>query len=153
MKFLNKFLEKYKALIIPSLIILLICQIIPTYTYWEIESKLNQFKADKIINEKIVGENERHYKPGKWSSKYLEIQLTNGKIYPVLLMDEYKKSEIKIGSIITKKEFSSEFWINNSINFKLEDLTNEKIFNRIFMFIVSIFGIYARYQQTAGKKE
>lgn len=68
-----------------------------------------------------------------------------------LLINELNKSEIKIGSYITKKEFSSEFWINKSIGFRLKSLKNERIYNHLFLLLVSIAGIHGLYLQKFKK--
>lgn len=82
-RFLKQFLKQNKPLILPSFFIIFIGQLVPTYTFWEIEKGLNRFKKDDIINEKIVLTTQQRYKPGGSNSRYLEIQLSNGKIYPV----------------------------------------------------------------------
>ncbi|GEM_PF-3030291 len=151
MKFLDNFFTKFKPLILPSIIIILICQLVAVYIFWDIDRSLSQFKKDEIINIKIIKETEKRYKPGKSSSRYLEIELENGKTYPILLVNDLNKSEIKIGSYITKKEFSSEFWINRSIGFRLKSLSNERIFNHLFMLLISTCGIYGLYLETKKK--
>ncbi|PJJ64863.1 SH2 domain-containing protein [Chryseobacterium geocarposphaerae] len=146
------YLKRNTTLIITSLIIILICQLEPIYAYWEIEKKLDAFKSTKINNQIIVGINEIHYKPGNYLSKYLGIKLKDNNQYPVLIENKEEIGKITVDSVINKDSNSSIFTINNSQSFILKDLSSEKLFDRIFMFIVSLAGIFSFYSQTRKQK-
>lgn len=153
MKSIIFYLKRNIALVITSLIIILICQLGSTYAYWEIEKKLDTFKCIKINNQMIIGESEQHYKPGNYLSKYLAIRLQDNNEYPVLIENKEKIKQITVGSVINKDSNSSRFTINNSTFFMLKDLSSEKLFNRAFMFIISLGGIFSLYTQTRKQKK
>jgi len=46
-RFLKQFLKQNKPLILPSFLIIFIVQLVPTYTFWEIEKWLSRFKKDE----------------------------------------------------------------------------------------------------------
>lgn len=133
--------ENFFNVIMLSLFFITVCQLVPTYTYSEIEHKLNRFKKNQIENKKITDKEFLFYKPSKYK-EYIEIKLENDERYPILVEDEKNISLIKIGSIINKENNSSKFTIDKSFDFKIKDLSKEKFNQRIFMLVISIIGIF-----------
>ena len=139
----TKLFKEYKILVLPSICIIIICQLVSIYSFWNIDYQLNKFKSNQMVNQQVIAVVERHYKPGKSYQKYLQVQLSDGNYYPILVTHNEDISVIKVGAIVNKQKSSSQFHINYLYSFKLKDLSEEKLFHHLFMLIVSIAGIYA----------
>lgn len=119
-------------------VVFLLCQLIPTYTFYEIDIELNNFKTVEIKKSVIQDINYIRYKPGNSYSKYLEIVLDDNKSFPFITENYEDRNKISIGDSIQKNKNNSELIFNDKEIFILKDLTNEKIFQRLFMLLIPL---------------
>ena len=136
------FLSQKKAEIIVCLIIVLLCQLVPTYEYYTIDRDLQKFRNDNIDNLEIKEIILKHYQPGKATDKYPEIKLENGVSYALVTENWNDQDLIKIGDRVSKNRLSSKVKINNDKLMTIKNLNSSKIFHRILMIIVSMFPIF-----------
>jgi hypothetical protein len=123
-------------------------QIVIYYLYKDSNFNNEKFISDEIKNEKIINTDTLHFTPGK--GVYCEIELSNGKKYPLFLENNENEKLISLNSFINKRQNEREFEIaNNSktYKFKIKSLKSGEIVFRLIVFLIFLpIGIATIYR-------
>jgi hypothetical protein len=151
MKSLKKIFSSKGSILLTLYFIAIIIggQVFVWFLYKDIVRKTNYFVKIAINKEEILDAYDIQYTPGK--GLYKEVKIKNDIALPILVENNPGREFVFINSIISKKENSNEFSIlseNKEYNFKVRDLTIEKMNARMWLLFatsfISILGFYKK---------